>query len=168
MKTGLSLRTVQGDETTGEFETLNPEQCVVLILEIASSTVSSLDAEPQVLHIQPQARDLMMVVPMLVCALNEYVVPPRGGDGRSRTSQTPVSTVSRSCTLREGKGNELANWVGKSCIHVSSPTKARRRPPAASWSMRLSSVTAAAEKLEPTSMNVGKPPCSGQQYEVTP
>ena len=51
------------------------------------------------------------------------------------TSHTPLSTVCRSCTLKDEKGAASPNWRGNSCIHVSSPTKASRRPAATSWSV---------------------------------
>ena len=92
--------------------------------------------------------------------------------GSSRA--TPESTLCRSRTSSEGNGCASLHTqrppdasaappqpsVGKSCVHVSSPSTAARRPCAARQKSRLSSSSAAAPKDAPASTNVGRLPVS--------
>ena len=71
---------------------------------------------------------------------------------------TPLSTVCKSFTLKDGKSNCFINLPGNRCVHVSSPMKTIRRLFFTNWSMKLSSVISALSKFELTSTNVGKLP----------
>jgi hypothetical protein len=77
---------------------------------------------------------------------------------KTRTAKTPASTVSRSLTLKDGKGLEMLRESGKSFCQVSSPIAPTLLPAACACFTMLSSVIAPAAKTLPTSRNVGSEP----------